>query len=186
MLKLQEIAIVLSGVSIRESETGTAQFIRMSDLSDIKAGRKPPLARGDTPVVARALVIEKGDLIVGARGAETEVCVADDSLHGAFISLDLYLLRPDPEKVDSLYLAAFLTLPSTQAVFASGKQGSGLPRLPKEKLEEIRVALPEMSVQRKIAALALSFEREDQLLRKLRDLNSLLGQETIARAIRAT
>jgi hypothetical protein len=186
MLKLREIAVLLSGVASREKEAGEARFMRLSDLSAIKNGLTPALNTGEMPVVARAMAIQKGDIIVGARGAGTEICIADQSLFGAFISLDLYLLRPNPKRVDSNYLAAYLTLPSTQAELASSKQGTGLARLPKEKLEEIVIPLPAISAQRKIGELALSFEQEDHLLRKLRELNSILGRETIARAIRAT
>jgi hypothetical protein len=52
-------------------------------------------------------------------------------------------------------------------------------------LEKIEIPLPPLHVQRLIAELALAFEKEDQLLKKLTDLNSILGRETVARAIRA-
>lgn len=158
--------------------------MRLSDLSDLKAGRTPTLARGEVPAVARALRIEKGDLIIGARGAATDICIASDAVFGAFVSLDLYLVRPSSARVNPQYLAAFLTLPATQALFAGGKQGSSLARLPKDALEKMEVPLPSMHVQRLIAELALSCEKEDKLLRKLTDLNSVVGREAVARAIR--
>src|ERR1700733_13641935 len=107
MLELKELALVLSGVSVHETKTGSARFIRLSDLADIKAGRNPALATGEVPGVARALTVEDGDLIIGARGAATDVCVATNAVFGAFISLDLYLVRPNPALVDPRYLAAF-------------------------------------------------------------------------------
>src|SRR5258708_7609389 len=108
MLELREFAAVYSGVSVRETKDGSARFMRLSDLSDLNAGRAPALAIGQAPAVARALTIEEGDLIVGARGAATDVCVASDAVFGAFISLDLYLVRPDRAIVNPQYLAAFL------------------------------------------------------------------------------
>ncbi|MGC2523795.1 MAG: hypothetical protein WA417_14345, partial [Stellaceae bacterium] len=95
MLELRDIASVLSGVSVREMKDGSARFMRLSDLSDLRAGRHPVLAAGDVPAVARALTIEEGDLIVGARGSATDVCLATGAVIGAFVSLDLYLVRPD-------------------------------------------------------------------------------------------
>lgn len=185
MLELGEISDIFTGVSIREAKNGSARFMRLSDLSDLRAGRTPELATGKAPEVARALTIEEGDVIVGARGSVTDISVAGDVVFGAFVSLDIYLVRPDQARVNPQYLVAFLTLPSTQALFASGKQGSSLARLPKEALERIEVPLPPMRVQRLIADLAFSFEQEDKLLKKLTTLNSILGRETVARAIRA-
>ena len=185
MLVLGEIASVLSGVSVREAQSGPACFVRLSDLSDLKAGRIPALATGEVPAVARALLIEAGDLIVGARGLVTDVCAATDAVFGTYVSLDIYLVRPDQDKVNPQYLAAFLALPATQALLAGSKQGSSLARLPKEALETIEVPLPPMAVQQMIARLALSFDEEDKLLKKLTDLNSIFGRETVARAIRA-
>jgi hypothetical protein len=185
MLELVEIANVLSGVSVRETKDGSARFMRLSDLSDIRAGRSPALATGNIPAVARALTIEDGDLIVGARGATTDVCVANDAVFGAFVSLDLYLVRPNRALIDPQYLAAFLELPATQAIFAGGKQGSSLARLPKDALEKIQVSIPPVQSQRLIAGLARSFDEESNLLKKLTDLKSCLGREAVARAIRA-
>jgi hypothetical protein len=185
MLELRDIASVLSGVSVREMKDGSARFMRLSDLSDLRAGRHPVLAAGDVPAVARALTIEEGDLIVGARGSATDVCLATGAVIGAFVSLDLYLVRPDRAKVNPQYLAAFLELPATQAVFAGGKQGSALARLPKDALEKTPVPVPPMQSQLLVAGLALSFEEERKLLQRLSDLKSFFGRETVARAIRA-
>jgi hypothetical protein len=185
MLELKKIASTLSGVTVQEADGGTARFVRLSDLSDLKAGRKRVLAAGEAPTVARALPIEEGDLIIGARGAATDVCLARPGMLGAFVSLDLYLVRPDVSKVDPGYLVAVLELPATQVLFAGGKQGSGLARLPKEALEKVPIPLPPLPQQRLIAELAQSFSDGDRLLKRLADLNSILGREAIARAIRA-
>lgn len=185
MLELKELANVLSGVSVQESKKGSARFMRLSDLTDIKAGRRPVLASGEAPNVARALTIEEGDLIVGARGAATDVCVANDAVFGAFVSLDLYLVRPNRTLINCQYLSAFLELPATQAVFASSKQGSGLARLPKEALDKIQIPVPPVQEQRLIAGLAMALEEESKLLKRLGELRSFLGRETVARAISA-
>ena len=184
MRELREIANVLSGLSVRETEGGTARFMRLSDLSDVKAGKSPTLATGEAPVVARALTIEEGDLIVGARGSNTDVRVAAGALVGAYISLDLYLVRPNRALVAPQYLAAFLELPTTQAALAGGKQGTGLARLAKEALEKTEVPLPPMQQQQLIAGLAQSFEQEGRLLKQLTELNIILGREAVTRAIR--
>ncbi|BEV47145.1 restriction endonuclease subunit S [Afipia carboxidovorans] len=184
MLELREISGIYSGLAVQEGG-GSARFVRLSDLSDLRSGRAPKLATGEPPAVARALPIEEGDLIVAARGAATDVCLAAHSWLGAFISLDLYLVRPNSSKVDSGYLAAFFDLPATQTVFSGNKQGSGLARLPKDALDKLVVPLPPMATQRLIADLARSLRDEAELLQRLAALNSTLGREALARAFRA-
>ncbi|CAD5273007.1 conserved hypothetical protein [Bosea sp. 62] len=135
--------------------------------------------------MARAYAIDEGDVIVGARGSLTASYVGDAAIMGAFVSLDLYLVRPNRAMVDPYYLAAFLDLPTTQAAFAASKQGSGLARLPKEALERMEVPLPPMHRQRLIAGLSNAFRSENELLQRLLNLNETTGRETIARAIEA-
>lgn len=184
MLELREIATVFSGISARESKQGSARLMRLADLTDVKAGRAPAMVRGEPPEVARALPIEDGDVIVAARGSSTDVCTASEGILGAYISLDLYLVRPQPKRINSEYLRAFLELPATQAVLASEKQGSGLARLPKEALEKTTILLPPLHRQRLIAGLARSFEDERKLLKRLGELKESLGREALGRAIR--
>jgi len=185
VLELQKHAAVFSGVPLRERGDGSKRVMRLSDLSDLKAGRIPVLAVGEIPDVARASAIQTGDLIVAARGIATDVCLATESIVGAFISLDLYLVRPDPTNIDPQYLFAFLTLPATQSLFAASKQGTGLPRLPKEELERLNIPIVGMDAQRIIAQLACSLEEESKVLKKLTELNLVFGREVISRAIDA-
>jgi len=139
---------------------------------------------GNLPGVARALPIKDGDLVVAARGTSTDVCTASKDIFGAYISLDLYLVRPRPTVINSEYLRAFLELPATQAALASEKQGSGLARLPKEALEKTTVPIPPLYQQRLIAGLSLSLEDEQKLLNRLGDLRKCLTHEAISRAFR--
>lgn len=186
MLELKKIAQVLSGLTIVEAANGPARFMRLKDLSDLRAGRQPNLATGETPLVARALTIEDGDIIVGARGTSTDVFTATPTVFGAFISLDLYLVRPNRAVVDPDYLAAFFQLPEAQAALCAGKQGSGLARLGKDALDDLGVPLPPMQKQKMIAGLADSFNQEARLLKQLAELNSIFSREALGRAVRVT
>jgi hypothetical protein len=183
VLELREISDVLCGLAIRETGQGSARFLRVSDVSDIKAGHTPSFGVGEAPAVGRALVIEHGDLIIAGRGAATDVLVATDGVVGAFVSLDLYLVRPDRARVSPDYLAAFLMLPETQAQFSLKKQGTSLARLPKEALERMSIPFPSLEVQRQIAGLAACVDEEIRLLRQLTDVKTVFGREVVARAI---
>jgi len=184
MIELGKLASVFSGVPARELRRGSSRFMKLADLRDVKAGRVPSMAHGEPPEVARALPIEEGDLIVAARGNSTDVCIASDSIVGSYISLDLYLVRPQPQRINSEYLRTVLELPDTQAVMASDKQGSGLARLPKEGLEKTAIPLPPLHQQRLIAGLADCLEVEQKLLKRLSELKKLFGRAVLGQAIK--
>jgi hypothetical protein len=184
MLELREIASVYSGVAARASKQGLARFMRLADVTDVKAGRAPTMVAGEPPEVARALPIEDGDLIIAARGNSTDVCTAIDGILGAYISLDLYLVRPRAERVNSEYLRVFLELPGTQNLLAAEKQGTGLARLPKEALERTVIPLPPLQQQQLIAGLALAYESERRLQNRLSELQGIFGREVLTRTIK--
>ena len=50
-MELRTIARVITGVPTRETE-GAARVMRLSDLSDLLAGRKPLLATGEVRGIA--------------------------------------------------------------------------------------------------------------------------------------
>lgn len=183
MLQLQNIAQVVSGVALRSSANGQARCVRQSDLAELRAGRLPTLATGEAPSVGRALAIEEGDLLVGARGATTEAYVGDEAVVGAYVSLDLFLVRPDLTAIDPRFLAAFFDLPSTQAALAAGKQGTGLARLSKEALDTLPVPVLPMARQKAIAELASVVRARRDLLHQLMQLNDSFGRDAIARAV---
>ncbi len=141
MLELRKISSIYSGVAVQEGGSGIAHFVRLSDLSDLRSGRAPNLATGEPPAVARALPIEEGDLIVAARVSTTDVCQAAHSWLGAFISLDLYLVRPDRRRSILVIWQPFSIFPRRRQRSSGNKQGTGLARLPKEALDRLVVPL---------------------------------------------
>ena len=169
-------------MSFREDASGSSSFVRLSDLTALRSGRVPNFPRGETPTVARAAAIAEGDVIVAARGELTETLPAPLSFIGAFVSVDLYLVRPDRRRLDPAFLVAFLELPSTQARLASGKQGTGLARLAKEALDTLPVPLPAMAKQQAIGALADATRRANELTRRIADAHAKLRQARVRSA----
>lgn len=186
MVELGKISNIYSGVALKSMGDGPVRIMRLADLSDIKAGRHPRLMRGLPPNVARAHAIQEGDLIIAARGNCTDICTARESIIGAYISLDLYLLRPKPTHINSEYLRTVLELPSSQLALSGEKQGTGLARLPKEALEKTKVIVPPLDRQRLIAELALAFDDEQRLMRAIGELKSDLSLTVLSNAIKNT
>ena len=183
MLKLEDLADIYTGLPSRETEDGDARFLRLSDVTELAQGKTPILARGELSEVGRALPIQPCDIVVGARGSATDVCGADERVIGAYISLELYLLRPDTQKIHPSYLRTVLRLPTIQAALRAQKQGTGLTRIPKDALAQLEIPLPALKTQRKIADLSDLVEEEERLLARLANRKAIYHREILSRVV---
>jgi Type I restriction modification DNA specificity domain len=184
MLTLSNLSEVYSGLPHHDSQKGEVRFFRLSDLTDVVRGKPPTFALGGASEVARATPIQSGDVILAARGVTTDLCTADERIVGAFISLDLYLVRPNTNLIDPLYLKTLLQLPDCQSALAAHKQGTALTRIPKEALEKLEIPLPALETQRKIAELAELVTSERRLLDSLTHSKTIYHREILARAVK--
>jgi hypothetical protein len=159
MAKLADIAIVLTGVSPQADGDALARFVQIKDLTS----ESRSLAYGPRPTVKRALPIEDGDVLVASRGERGLAVKATPDMVGAFASLDVYLVRPDAECVDTDYLVSFLNLPDVASSLRAAASGGSLPRIPKETLRDLEIPLPPMHRQAAIGWLCATMEHYQHL-----------------------
>ena len=153
--------MVLSGTSPKPGGQGQARFVRIKDLTP----EHRALGTGAWPTAKRAVPIERGDVLVAARGEGKLAVRPDAGLVGAFAGLDLYLVRPDPERLDPDYLASFLNSEAiTRLIRASASRGT-LPRIPKDALTELLVPVPALAEQVVFGRLTAAMSRYEALAR---------------------
>jgi restriction endonuclease S subunit len=179
MPRLAETAMILTGVAPGPVGTDVARFIQIKDLD---ASRRA-LVDGQRPTVNRAIPVRTGDVLLASRGERVSAVVADSGLIGAYVTPDVYLIRPDPGRLDPCYLAAFLNRPSTSMQLKASKKGAMLPRVPKEALSELPVPLPPMERQRAIGGLASSISQHVDLSAKLLNKEARLFESLLDRAV---
>lgn len=99
--------------------------------------RRVPSGR-TTPAVG-AVVLQPGDVVAPVASREPAALVVTDRIAagGAVLGPQLYLLRPDPEHLDSHFLAGFLRVEASRVVHRAGSLGArsdihriAVPRLP--------------------------------------------------------
>lgn len=121
---------------------------------------------GATPTLARATPVRENDILFASRGDPAPVSMADPFLAGAFVTPDVYLIRPSQDLIDPAYLLSFLRQSTVQAALRRETAGSLLPRIPKPALEQLIIPLPPLDRQRAIGALAMEMERRTRLFEK--------------------
>jgi hypothetical protein len=104
MTRLCDIATILSGLNPGGARGNPCKFVQMRDL--VWPGRA--LLEGERPTAGRARPVEAADVLLAARGERSVAVRPRDDMIGAFVALDVYLIKPDLRRLDADYLAAFL------------------------------------------------------------------------------
>ncbi|MCA9249617.1 MAG: restriction endonuclease subunit S [Phycisphaerales bacterium] len=130
-------------------------------------------------------LLRDGDLVIPARGErQTVACIAESENGRSLIAASfLHVIRPKPDTVDSVYLAWWLNQFAVQSRIAETVSGSNMPFLPLSATRGIRVSLPSLAIQRKIADLYSMSIKEHELATAIRDLRLQLVDALALRAI---
>lgn len=178
---LAEIADIVTG-----SAPGAAvphdsvPFIQIKDLDP----QKRAFVWGSRPTAKRAVAARAGDLLLAARGGQAVVAGEADGagLEEAYPTLDVYLIRPDHERLDPAYLAAWLTFEPVRNRLQASTTGALIPRIPIGSLKDLTVPLPPLQRQRQIGALFHLAHQETALLERLAAQTAQLRTRQLAAA----
>jgi hypothetical protein len=177
MVRLSDTATILSGVNPEPANDDGCRFVQIRNLgaddSDLLLGR-PPTA-------GRAAPIQRGDILLAARGERTSAIKAKESQLGAYIALDIYLIRPDLARLDPEYLVAFLMRPETGALLRKSTAGASLPRIPKDAIADLQIPLPSIERQKAIGGVASCIHRRRELASRLIAVESMLAETSLER-----
>lgn len=128
-------------------------------------------------------ILKDGDLLLAAKGIRNTASVFKSKLvlkvklDKAAASSTFFILRVDPQKISSEYLAFYLNLTKTQKFFQSRSTGTNVPSLKRNVLEEIEILIPSIEVQNKLIELKSLWEKEKQLTEELLTKKEILYQE---------
>lgn len=112
--------------------------------------------------------VETGDVLIASRGT-SNYAVALAEVPGRTIApATFYILHPGLD-IDALYLAWVLQQAPVQAQIAQVRTGTLTPIVQRRSFKDVRIPLPPLPEQRRIAALAGLMTRERHLLRQLED-----------------
>lgn len=130
-------------------------------------------------------VLQADDLVIPARGERQTVArIADAVDDRPLIAASfLHVIRPRPTELDSGYLAWWLNQSAVQARIAGFVRGSKMPFLPLSATRAIRVNLPPLDTQRRIANLYTLSISEHELTTAIRDRRRQLADALALHAV---
>ena len=128
------------------------------------------------------------DVVVSLRGDRNPAAtVCEELAEGKplYASLDLGVVRPNPQMIRPAFLASFLNHPTTQAALTWYRpSGVALPRLSVAALGDLDV--PELALERQdvLVMLMTEAEKERRLLQRIADARRIHTDQVFAKALR--
>ena len=179
MLKLKDIATVSSGVTFRSrmqpASSGT-RVIQMKDLGDNNLVRLHNSIHINHTKPRQQQLARAGDIIFRSRGQTNTAALLWEETQNTVVAAPLFRVRPDTEKVMPEFLLWWINQPSSQAYLASRSKGTRVKMLSKRSLENLKVKLPSLAQQRKIADFFSLSTREQQLLEAIKNCKATYTQ----------
>jgi hypothetical protein len=164
MARLCDIATIFSGLNAGAARGNPCKFVQMRDL--VWSDR--PLVEGERPTAGRARPVDAADVLLAARGERSVAVRPRNDMIGAFVTLDVYLIKPDLRRLDADYLVAFLARPDVGTQLRISTAGASLPRIPKSALADLELPLPDLDRQRAIGGLCRSLGRRVRIYDRLK------------------
>lgn len=161
IIKLGDIARILSGVYIKGNPTGRIACLQIKDLQ-----MDSPETTAMRIEYARKLdsyMLRKGDLLFAGKGT-TYLCKVFNLDIPAVPSTTLYSIRLHSSIVSSEYLSWYLNHPRVVASIKTAQAGSGTPLIHKPTLENLEIIVPDQETQRLIVELSSLQNREKEIL----------------------
>lgn len=122
-------------------------------------------------------VVEKDDIVISIVGTIGLVGVVGATLHDANLTENCVKLTNISEHVDRGYLYYYLISPMGQMEISKGTVGAVQPKLPIKNIQNIKIVLPPLDVQKKVASILSAI---DDKIRVNEAINHNLEQQAAA------
>lgn len=162
--------------SATDQDTGS-KFLRITDI------RQGKINWDDVPFCecsesdAKKYELQDGDIVFARTGSVGNTClIRNDSPKGSVFASYLIRIRPNKEVIDPEYLAYYFQTPEYWRQIDVGSVGAIQGGLNATKLSELKLPLPPLTEQKRIASLLARADRLRSLRRTARELGESLLQ----------
>lgn len=175
MVKLKDIAVILTGVYMKSSPLPDTCYLQVNDFNEdgtLRRMVKPTTAVGDK--AARHLLTES-DLLLAAKGEKNFCAMAPMQLGASVASPSFLIIRVnDPVRILPEYLCGFLNLPSIRQMLMTQAKGSAISSISKTDLEKFEVPIPSLERQRACIELTRLNCRERAIYKAIAERRQLI------------
>lgn len=153
----------LSRGRVKSAADGSHRLLQAKDVSEDGGVRLDEAACFQPERKPELYQVSRGDILVVARGQDHRAHHVDQDLSNALAAATFYIVRVTTERIQPGYLAWWLNMPGVQAEIEANSRGTSIRYIGRETLENLRVPVPALDVQRRIERVA-SLWRQKKLL----------------------
>ncbi len=185
---IKACAAVLPGFSIKTSiahdPNGTHQIIIARHLPDVGPYeyKKAHKLRIKPERSVDKYLVFPGDILLMSRGSYNRAILLGAIPDPTLAAASFYIIKPG-KMIDPHYFAWYLNQESFQNKIAEIRTGAGTPLIPRADFSQIKIVLPPIEEQRKIAEIGSLMLQEKKLanimLKKIELKHRLLGKKII-------
>ncbi|MBB3840280.1 restriction endonuclease S subunit [Runella defluvii] len=167
-LKLSEIAEIRFGYYDAPSEDGELHYLQAKHFDESGI-----LTRFDESYIpkdekSQKHILKPGDILLAGKGYRLFAWQYRGEPTPAVASTLFFVIEPlDKTVILPEYLTTFLNLPQTQAYLKQLGAGTSIPSIRKNELSDLSIAVPDASIQQKVAQIYSLHIQEIDLLRQL-------------------
>ena len=124
--------------------------------------------------------VEPGDVLITCRGTQFKVAVVPEKISRGLITANIIAIRPNHNQLSPIYLAAYLrSKDGERELLARRTSQTAQIVLILSNVEELRIPLPPLSVQEKIARAVETLDEEYRLNQAAVELNRKIRSQII-------
>ena len=175
---LRELAEIRTGYPFREGvervPKGGCVLIQAGNIDGVAGDMAGLPTRITAPANFREHALRFGDVLMVARGPRNDAATFTWSGGEAVAASHIIILRTEGRITIPDYLTWFLNLPRTQAKIRAMRSESSVPFVAVEALGRLKIEVPSIEVQKKIAEVQKLSAREQRLLEEIRTRRRVL------------
>lgn len=161
---------------VKPGEEGDVPFIRGGDIAGgrVLIGQLRTIS-SEVSAQYRRTLLRGGEILVSLVGNPGQVAIAPPELAGANIARQVGLVRLKPN-IDTRFVSYFLQSPQGQAAFGAQSLGSVQQVINLRDLKTVKVPLPPLAEQKRIAGILGALDDKIELNRKMNETLEQMAQ----------
>ena len=172
--QLGEVATIRSGHPFRRKveHALSAWNYYVLQLKDVQKDRVLDLGQADKALIHEKKspqTLRRGDVLLRGRGGYYYAALFDMDATNVVAAGQFFILSPKPDCLEPAYLSWYLNGPQAQRYLDKSQSGSNIPMITKRLVSELKIPLPPLEVQRKIADIHQCWLEEKCLTEQLLD-----------------
>ncbi|WP_319517584.1 restriction endonuclease subunit S [uncultured Martelella sp.] len=189
-MKLAELASIHSGFTARGKlnplPKGGVPALQLRDVGTNGEAPGPNFQRYELGKLPDRYFVSGGEVVFRSRGEpNTAVAIRNLLPEPVAVIVPLVIVRPDRNRILPEYLAWAINQPDAQRRLGAEAQGTSLRMIPMAALENLKIAVPDLYMQKRIVELNALAQQEGQLLRNLAArreelISAVLGEAAMA------